>query len=332
MILKLTNTYQKQLLNQDILRLSYRNGKTLRYGENPHQEAILYTKENINSLANAEILHGKEMSYNNYIDAKAALESVHEHNEPAISIIKHNNPCGLAIGTTLKQAIEHAWQGDTTSAYGSIIAANKTIDINTAEFLKNKFVEAIIAPDYNEDALNYLKNKSKNLRIIKLPKENSKCNKTYTYLGSAMLQQTKDNENTLEWNEVTNKKFPQNKKQLALFTNKVAKHIKSNTIAIGYEYEPNNFMLLGMGAGQPNRINSLRLAIQKAKETITNLDETVLISDAFFPFKDSIEEASKHNIKYILQPGGSIRDQEVIEEANKHNIAMVFSNTRHFNH
>ena len=356
----------EKLANQKILRLKFVAGRKLRYGENPHQQGTFYVSDTSNimvpNLANSIQLHGKEMSYNNYLDGDAALEAVKEHSgSVAACVVKHTNPCGLATGKTLAEALEHAWHGDTVSSFGSIIAVTRKVDLKAAEFLKGKFVEALIAPEFDDDALEFLKNKSKDIRLLQvigLDKYNAdnvtnsnkdksvsvSASKSYRSVGGGILEQDSDSHSFAEWNLVTKTKFPKNKNALAEFAWKACKHTKSNAIVLGYEYSPEKFMVIGMGAGQPNRVDSLRkLAVTKAIENFElmkfskkifaqKFGECVLASDAFFPFSDTVEIAAEHGIKFIVQPGGSIRDNEVIGAADKHGIAMIFTGMRHFRH
>ncbi len=353
----------KTLLDEEREFIFLYNGKKLRYGENSHQSAFVYKKDSNTCEANLldiEVYHGKELSYNNYVDAEAALDVVKDYPEKvAVSVIKHTNPCGFATGDSIKEAFEMAWQGDIVSAFGSIIAFNRKLDLETAKLLKGRFIEVILAPDYDEEALKFLKENTKNLRIIKVKGDfnvKDSTQKYYKDILGGMLVQDRDLKLFDKFESVTEIKFPEHKIPLAKFTWIATKHTKSNAIVLGFEYDKGKFMVLGMGAGQPNRVDSLRkLAIIKAEENLKRLyqenfynfkekfntqeefikwafSEVVLGSDAFFPFPDTVEEASKYGIKYIVQPGGSIRDKEVIEEANKHGIAMVFTGTRHFKH
>ncbi|HIH43042.1 TPA: bifunctional phosphoribosylaminoimidazolecarboxamide formyltransferase/IMP cyclohydrolase [Candidatus Woesearchaeota archaeon] len=347
----------EKLVNQKILRLKFIAGRKLRYGENPHQQGTFYVSDTSNimvpNIANAIQLHGKEMSYNNYLDGDAALEAVKEHSgSVAACVVKHTNPCGLATGKTLAEALEHAWHGDTVSSFGSIIAVTRKVDLKAAEFLKGKFVEALIAPEFDDDALEFLKNKSKDIRLLQVvgldkynaQDESAKKSKSYRSVGGGILEQDSDSQSFAEWKLVTKTKFPKNKNALAEFAWKACKHTKSNAIVLGYEYSSGKFMVVGMGAGQPNRVDSLRkLAVTKAienfeimkftkKEFAQKFGECVLASDAFFPFSDTVEIAAEHGIKFIVQPGGSIRDNEVIDAADKHGIAMIFTSMRHFRH
>jgi phosphoribosylaminoimidazolecarboxamide formyltransferase/IMP cyclohydrolase len=344
----------RRFRKEDILRMKFLNGKKLRYGENWHQHAKIFRKEGGRGIVNAKQLHGKEMSYNNYVDADAALEAIMDlKGKPGVVIIKHTNPCGFATGGNLREAFEHAWQGDPISAFGSVIAVNRKMDLESAKFLKGKFIEVLIAPSFERDALSFLKSKSKNLRILEIDMDKETEKTTYRFVSGGLLQQDKD-VGYIRKNEikcVTKMKFPEGKKDLAIFACLAAKHTKSNAIVICYEYSPLKFMVLGMGAGQPNRVDSLRkLAVTKAKENIDliyekrkpNLrkdvfykkimGECVLASDSFFPFDDSIKEAKKAGIKYIIQPGGSIRDQEIIETANTLGMCMAFTGRRCFRH
>jgi phosphoribosylaminoimidazolecarboxamide formyltransferase/IMP cyclohydrolase len=300
-------------------------------------------------------LHGKELSYNNYVDADNALQTVKEFGNasPAVAIVKHNNPCGLATGNTLLQALQAAWDGDPISAYGSIICTNEVFDLESATFLNGKFVEIILAPDFNLDALEYLKNKSENLRLLKLPelRDAFGTDYTYKYVIGGMLKQTRDVGLYEKWESVTDVQYPEEKRSLSEFCLKACKATKSNAVILAHEYQPGFFMVLAMGAGQPNRVDSIRkLAATKAVENLKIIyerenpvisfeaycqkimSECVMASDAFFPFDDSIIHAAENNIRYIVSPGGSIRDSEVIAAANRLGVALVFTGMRHFLH
>jgi len=352
------DTYlSKELLGQDVLRMSFKDGVTLRYGENWHQEAKFYTLDGITgpSLANAKQLHGKELSYNNFIDADNALQTVKElsFSKPAVTIVKHNNPCGLATGNTLLQALQAAWDGDPISAYGSIICSNTVFDLQAAEFLNGKFVEIILAPGFEHDALEYLKNKSVNLRLLELPDLNEPFNvdTTYKYVIGGILKQSMNVGIYDKWECVTDLAYPDDLRAVSEFSMHACKCVKSNAVTLAYEYEDGCYMMLSMGAGQPNRVDSIRkLAVTKARENLqvmyerenpdmafedyvnAILSKCVMASDAFFPFDDSVVHASENGIKYILSPGGSIRDQEVIATANRLCVSLVFTGMRHFLH
>jgi phosphoribosylaminoimidazolecarboxamide formyltransferase/IMP cyclohydrolase len=337
--------------------LAYPSGARLRYGENPHQEAFFYKDAVANEacIAHAEVLHGKEMSYNNYVDGDGALEAVKElSGKPAAAIIKHTNPCGYATGATLAEALEAAWAGDPVSSFGSVIAVTMTVDLATAEVLKGRFVEALIAPDFTPDALEFLKSKSKDIRLLKLHRPMTPAfeGKVLRQVGGGMLIQDRDVGEEERWVVPTEQSFPEGKRPLAEFGIKVCKHVKSNAIVIVREHKPGQFSLLGMGAGQPNRVDSLKkLAVGRARENIrlimehatqygqnpkeleqSIMGESVLVSDAFFPFADNIDAAAEAGIRYIVQPGGSKKDEEVISACDKYGIAMAITGVRHFLH
>lgn len=352
------DTYlSKTLLEENVLRLNFTGGVKLRYGENWHQKAYFYKDSQIEgpTLAKATQLHGKELSYNNYVDADNALQTVKELGSahPGVAIVKHNNPCGLATGSTLLQALQAAWDGDPISAYGSIICTNEIFDLEAATFLNGKFVEIILAPDFKPDALEYLKNKSENLRLLKLPdlREAFGTDYTYKYVIGGMLKQSRDIGLYEKWESVTDIPYPEEKRYLSEFCLKACKSTKSNSVILAHEYEPGFFMVLAMGAGQPNRVDSIRkLAATKAVENLRIIyerenpetsfedycqrvmSECVMASDAFFPFDDSIIHAAENDIRYIVSPGGSIRDGEVIAAANRLGVSMVFTGMRHFLH
>ncbi len=345
----------QRLVSEDILRLKFIEGRKLRYGENLHQSAKFYKEPCITepSIANAKQLHGKVLSYNNYVDAESALNVVLELKDGiAVAVVKHCNPCGLATGKTLKEALTRAWEGDAISSFGSIICATGKPDLNSVEFLKGKFVEMIIAPAYDEEALLFLKNKSKDMRILELLIDNGiPLEKTYRYIVGGMLVQSRDRGLYEKWDVVTEHPFPDDKRGLAEFALVACKHIKSNAVVIAREYEKGFYQILGIGAGQPNRVDAVRkLAATKAVENLKllyerkkpnisedefiklNMSECVLASDAFFPFDDSIIYAAENHIRYIVSPGGSIRDKEVIATANRLRVSLVFTGMRHFLH
>jgi len=329
---------------------AYSDGKELRYGENSHQKAWLYTDQQCDeaAIAHTDVLHGKEMSYNNYVDGEGALEAVKDlSGQPGVAVIKHTNPCGYATGATLAEAFEAAWSGDPISAFGSVIAVTETVDLDTAKCLDGRFIEAIIAPDFAEDAMAHLQ-KKKNLRILKLrqPMSVAKPQKMVKQINGGLLVQDVDTDLMEKWEVVTDGAFDESKKALAEFGIKAAKHTKSNAIVLVQEYKPGGYRVLGMGAGQPNRVDALRkLSVTKAIENLKTenpditdeeiakvIGDCVFISEAFFPFADSIDEAHAVGAKYIVQPGGSIRDNEVVDACNKHGIAMAFTAMRHFKH
>lgn len=336
--------------------LTLQDAEGLRYGENPHQPATLYREpEGAEAcIAHAEVLHGKAMSYNNYLDGHASLEAARELvGRPGASIIKHTNPCGFATGATLKQALEAAWAGDPVSAFGSVITVTVPLDAEAAEFLSGRFVEVIIAPDFTAEALEIL-TKKKNLRLLKLhaPFTAAKDAKAIRQIGGGILVQQRDNQVMDSWQVKTKADFPGNMADLAEFGVRACKHVKSNAILLVREYADGQFQTLGMGAGQPNRVDSVKkLAIARAKENIRlmheagegddlDLDaftakimgECMLISDAFFPFADNIDAAHEAGIRFIVEPGGSVKDDEVIAACDRYGIAMAFTGMRHFLH
>ena len=319
----------------------------LRYGENPHQAATFRPDAPLPAEANlaaARILHGKEMSYNNYVDGDAALEAVRElHAAPAAVIIKHTNPCGAATGETLAAALAAAWEGDVVSSFGSVIAVTRPVDLATAQVLKGRFVEALIAPSFAPDALEFLKAKSKDIRLISLdrPLAAPLPRRLVRQINGGTLAQDADVGAPEGWTLVTKTPFPDALRPVADFGIRICKHLKSNAILLAWETAPGRHAILGMGAGQPNRVDSLRkLALEKARENIARLGldpqevlaKTVLVSDAFFPFADNIEAAAAFGIRHIVEPGGSKKDADCIAACDAREIAMVFTGRRHFLH
>lgn len=299
----------------------------LRYGENPHQKASLTTDPlSTGGIARAKQHHGRELSFNNILDGDSAFRIVSDYPEPAATIVKHTNPCGLAIHENQSTAYQKAFEGDPTSAYGGIVGFNRTVTESTAKAMKGVFYEIIIAPSYEPNALEILK-KRRNLRILEvMPSKGFYENLEVRKITGGALIQTADveEEDSRLWRTVTNR-VPTPQEMLDLsFTWKAAKHVKSNGIVIGKDST-----LMGIGVGQPNRVTSVHLAVRTAG---VKAKGSSLASDAFFPFPDNIELASKSGITAIIQPGGSIRDQEVIDAANSNNIAMVFTGVRHFKH
>lgn len=326
-------------------RISLNNGHILRYGENPHQKATFYKFQNTpenETLANATVLQGKALSYNNMLDADAAWKSAsdafhsvqHIENKVAVSVIKHLNPCGLAVSGNIKQSLELAWAGDPISAFGGIICFTEVVTKEVAEWFDKKFIEIIIAPEYSEEALEVL-SKKKNLRLLVAPvKTEISGEKLYRSINGGMLVQEEDEGMDQQFDTVTEKEFDSNKINLAKFGIVACKNLKSNAIAIVTENNDGSFWLTGAGMGQPNRLDSLRYLTMprfKMKDGL-KIEDSVLVSDAFFPFRDSIEAANEYGVKYIIEPGGSIRDSEVIEACNEFGIAMAFTGRRHFRH
>ncbi|PTN05966.1 bifunctional phosphoribosylaminoimidazolecarboxamide formyltransferase/IMP cyclohydrolase [Mangrovibacterium marinum] len=329
----------------DKTRVSLNDGKVLRYGENPHQSATFYKFDNADSkvtLANAQVLQGKELSYNNLLDADAAWKSAsdayhsvnHIENKVAVSVIKHLNPCGLAVTDNILKSLDLAWEGDPISAFGSIICFSDTVTAEVASWFGKKFVEIIIAPAFTPEALEIFA-KKKNLRLLVTPlKAETTGEKLFRSISGGMLVQDEDEGMDSEFKNVTKIQFDSNKMNLAKFGITACKHLKSNAIAIVTEKEDGSFWLTGAGMGQPNRLDSMRQLTMPRfdlKEGV-KIEESVVISDAFFPFRDSIEAANEYGVKYIVEPGGSIRDEEVIEACDEFGIAMLFTGRRHFKH
>ncbi|MGP4040881.1 bifunctional phosphoribosylaminoimidazolecarboxamide formyltransferase/IMP cyclohydrolase [Gracilibacillus sp. D59] len=303
--------------------------QSLRYGENPHQQAAFYKEGNVKgaSIANAKQLHGKELSYNNIQDANAALEVVLEFPEqPAAVAVKHMNPCGVGIGDSISGAFEKAYAGDPVSIFGGIVALNREVDEATANQLKEIFLEIVIAPSFSERALEILTVK-KNIRLLETPMQvNENDTKKVVSVIGGLLVQDRDNGKVLaEDIEVATDRKPDAKEiDELLFAWKVVKHVKSNAIVVA-----KGDQTLGVGAGQMNRVGAAGIAFEQAGE---KAEGAVMASDAFFPMPDTVENAAKAGIKAIIQPGGSKRDQDSINECNKHGIAMVFTKMRHFKH
>ncbi|MEH7334057.1 bifunctional phosphoribosylaminoimidazolecarboxamide formyltransferase/IMP cyclohydrolase [Neobacillus drentensis] len=310
------------------LTVTYELKQTLRYGENPHQQAAFYKKPlgSTFSIANAEQLHGKELSYNNINDADAALQIVKEFSEPAAVAVKHMNPCGVGTGKTGFEAFEKAFAADPVSIFGGIIAFNREVDGQTAGKLHEIFLEIIIAPSFTKEALEILTAK-KNLRLLTIPFEQApKAEMKMTTIEGGLLVQEQDRF-TLEHAEISipTKRQPTEAEWAAMKLGwKVVKHVKSNAIVVSSED-----MTLGIGAGQMNRVGSAEIALKQAG---TKAEGAALASDAFFPMDDTVEAAAKAGITAIIQPGGSIRDADSIKKADEYGIAMVFTGVRHFKH
>jgi phosphoribosylaminoimidazolecarboxamide formyltransferase/IMP cyclohydrolase len=301
----------------------------LRYGENPHQQAAFYEEEVVGQaslgMSAAEQLWGKELSFNNILDSDAAWSAASDFQAPTISVIKHTNPCGLASHDDLTEAYRRAFQGDTVSAFGGIVASNRPIDLATAEEMSKTFYEVIMAPAYEEAALEVLK-KRKDVRILVMKPAEDRPSLDYRRVSGGLLVQTRDTlpEGEIELRTVTRREPTREEIKDLLFAWRAVKHIKSNAIVLAKDAA-----LLGMGAGQPNRVTSVRIALEKAGGRSRG---SVLGSDAFFPFPDGVEEAAKGGVTAIIQPGGSLRDADAIDMANKHGMAMVFTGVRHFKH
>lgn len=307
------------------LQLVYEKARDVRYGENPHQLAALYTEARAKGIANARQLQGKELSFNNLLDLDAALELVEEFEEPTAVIIKHTNPCGVACGENLLESYKNAHACDPVSAYGGIVALNRGLDEATAKEIVSTFIEAIVAPSFDPKALEVLA-KKKDLRVIELPLGGGRPRLRYRQISGGVLVQEPDDLLLIpeEMKVVTEKKPSEKEMEDLIFAWKVAKHVKSNAIVIAKDKRA-----VGIGAGQMSRIDSTEIALKKAGERAKG---AVLASDGFFPFADSILRAADAGITAIIQPGGSIRDAEVIKAANRSGIAMVFTGVRHFKH
>jgi len=304
----------------EYLSVSYKKMQSLRYGENSHQSAAVYSSTMLDGAMNTfETLNGKELSYNNFKDVDIAWKCANEFDEPACCALKHNTPCGVATGESAYEAYMKAYEVDPTSIFGGIIGFNRKVDKATAEEMVKIFLEVIAAPDYDDDALEVLKTK-KNLRVLKFH-NTPKADKYMVTVDGAMLVQEEDKKLIDEIKVVTEKAPTDEEMKDLLFGMKVVKYVKSNAIVT-----VNNGVAVGIGGGQVNRVWPTEDALKRGKGA------TVLASDAFFPFGDVAELAAKAGIKAIIQPGGSIRDQESIDVCNKYGIAMVFSGLRHFKH
>jgi phosphoribosylaminoimidazolecarboxamide formyltransferase/IMP cyclohydrolase len=298
----------------------------LRYGENPHQRASFYRwgGEPAHGLAAASQHQGKELSYNNIVDLEAAWNLIREFAEPACCIIKHTNPCGTAVAESLHNAYLKAYEADPVSAFGSIIAFNGSIDAGTATELAKLFVEAVIAPGYEAGALAILSSK-KNLRLLSAKRDLKSSGFELKRVAGGVLVQDADEVLLGSESRIVTRRQPTEKERQDLyFAWRVAKHVKSNAIVLAADGRT-----VGVGAGQMSRVDSVKLAIEKARPTAKG---AVLASDAFFPFRDGIDEAAKAGVMAIIQPGGSVRDSEVIEAADEHAMAMIFTGMRHFRH
>ena len=314
--------------NPESLTVTYEKKQDLRYGENPHQKAAFYKKPlgTHISIASATQLHGKELSYNNINDADAALQIVKEFKEPAAVAVKHMNPCGVGVGATLEEAYQKAYEADSTSIFGGIIALNREVDAQTAHKMREIFLEIIIAPSFSEEAFEILSSK-KNLRLLTVDlSDDEKVEKKLVSVRGGLLVQDEDSYGLEEATiSVPTKREPTEQEWADLKLGwKVVKHVKSNAIVLAKDD-----MTIGIGAGQMNRVGSANIAINQAGEKAKG---SALASDAFFPMGDTVEAAAKAGITAIIQPGGSIRDEESIQKADEYGIAMVFTGVRHFKH
>jgi phosphoribosylaminoimidazolecarboxamide formyltransferase/IMP cyclohydrolase len=318
----------------DRITFSAMLNQALRYGENPHQVAALYTTSDAppNSLVRAEKLHGKELSYNNLLDLDSALAVARSLQRPGVAVIKHNNPCGAATATTRGEAMRRAWEGDPVSAFGSVLGFNSPVDAAAAEFLAepDRFVEAIIAPDFTPEAFEILTTKPKwkaNVRLLKVGTiEPGRGGLELRQVSGGMLCQTADDlpDVETEWKVVTEARPTDAQLADLRFAWAVCRHVKSNAIVLAKSQA-----VVGVGAGQMSRVDAVEIAIKKAADRARG---AALASDAFFPFDDSIHQAAAAGVVAIIQPGGSRRDDEVIAACNKHGLPMIFTARRHFRH
>ena len=307
-----------------VFKQSYIKGTTLRYGENPHQSAMFFG--DLDRLFDK--LHGKEISYNNMLDIDAAINLIEEFEEPTFAVLKHNNACGVASRATLFEAWKDALAGDPVSAFGGVLICNRELDAATAEEVNKIFFEVILAPSYTEEALKVLECK-KNRIILRL-KDTTRCNKQFRSLLNGVAVQDRDLKvggRDGEVRSVTEKQVTPEQMADLIFANKIVKNSKSNAIVFA-----KNGQLLASGIGQTSRVDALKQAVVKAKSFGFDLNGAVMASDAFFPFSDCVELAHAEGVDAVIQPGGSIRDQESIDYCNANGMAMVFTGLRHFKH
>jgi len=305
----------------DSFQLSFGHKQSLRYGENPHQSAAFYG--DLDALFTK--LNGKELSYNNLVDVDAACQVISEFTDPSFAVIKHTNVCGIAERDTLSGAWTAALAGDPESAFGGVLIANRVINLEVAQKVNELFFEILIAPAFDEDALAVLKGKKN--RILLQQKNHFYPTKEYKRILNGVLVQEADTKNFAEWLESGARNSSEAEKADLLFANIVCKHLKSNAIALVKDRQ-----LVGKGCGQTSRVDSLRQALEKAKQFGFSLQGAVLASDAFFPFDDCVKMADEAGITAIIQPGGSIRDNDTVTYCKEHSMALVITQTRHFKH
>lgn len=310
---------------QDFILMPLKKAFNLRYGENPHQKAAAYHLEHSFGILDAKIHQGKPLSYNNLLDTNAALACVQEFESDACVIVKHCNPCGVALGINIQEAFLQAHKADSTAAFGGIIALNRPCDEDTAKAICESFFEVLIAPGFTEEALRQFTSKPA-LRVLELPMRTTGNQLNYQFIQGGLLVQTTgdDTLDVRQWQVVTEKTPNSQEMDALLFAWKVVKHVKSNAIVLA-----KNNQTLGIGPGQVSRVDAVETALRKAG---TSARQAILASDAFFPFRDSIDLLAEAGLSAIIQPGGSIRDQEVINACNQHGLAMVFTGTRCFKH
>jgi phosphoribosylaminoimidazolecarboxamide formyltransferase/IMP cyclohydrolase len=322
------HNYLKEDKLSNNLSLTYNKRSAMRYGENPHQSAASYQYPNDRSknILNATIHQGKQLSYNNIMDADAALACLKEFDQTACVVVKHANPCGVAIGDDLIDVYTRAFSADRLSAFGGIVALNRACSVDVAEAISSVFIEIVLAPSFEDGALSVL-SKKKNLRILEVGEITERENKleVRNIDGGVLVQDVDTSVLTLdELKTVTEAAPSDSEMKVMLFGWKVLKHVKSNAILLVKDNET-----VGIGAGQVSRVDAVNIALKKAS---ARLDNSILCSDAFFPFRDSIDKIANSGIRAVIQPGGSIRDQEVIAACNEHDIAMVFTGRRCFKH
>ncbi len=315
----------------ETINLKLKKVQGLRYGENPHQKAAYYADATLEpyGIVAANKLHGKELSFNNILDLNAAIGLSQEFDRPGVVILKHNNPCGAAMDEDIAKAYEMANETDPVSAYGGIVAANREINEEMAEKMSKVFLEVIVAPSFSEKAFEIL-TKKKNIRLIEWPQDNPvfKGNDLRAVSGGYLMQNLDLGFDDKSQFKVATKRQPTDSEWLAMeFGWKVCKWVKSNAVIF-----VNESRVLGIGAGQMSRVDSSKFAVQKAQDAGLSLDNSVLISDAFFPFRDGVDAAAEAGAVAVIQPGGSVRDEEVVAAADEHNMAMVMTGTRHFRH
>ncbi|WP_351235519.1 bifunctional phosphoribosylaminoimidazolecarboxamide formyltransferase/IMP cyclohydrolase [Streptomyces sp. NPDC002133] len=312
----------------DFLGATFERSNVLRYGENPHQDAALYVTEAGGGLAQAEQLHGKEMSYNNYTDTDAARRAAYDHAEPCVAIIKHANPCGIAIGADVAEAHRKAHACDPLSAFGGVIAVNRPVSVAMAEQVAEIFTEVIVAPGYEDGAVEVLARK-KNIRVLRCPDGPSAAVELKPIDGGALLQVTDrlqaDGDDPAHWTLATGEALSADELAELSFAWKACRAVKSNAILLAKDGAS-----VGVGMGQVNRVDSAKLAVERAGEE--RAQGAYAASDAFFPFPDGLEILTAAGVKAVVQPGGSVRDEQVVEAAKKAGVTMYFTGTRHFFH
>lgn len=321
--------FESDETDDEFISLDLEKAADLRYGENPHQKAALYLTNEGGGIADAEQLHGKEMSFNNYVDADAAWNLVQDLDELAVAIIKHTNPSGVGIGSENLEAYQRALSTDPVSAFGGIAAFNRTVDAKTAAAVIEVFTEVVIAPDFDEDALEVFRSK-KNLRVLKaIPAGRESTGREFKQISGGFLVQDADTHRLSPADlKIVSKRHPSEDELKAMMLAwTVCKHVKSNAIVLA-----NGEKTIGVGSGQMNRVDSVRIAAMRAERFELPIKGSALASDAFFPFRDNVDEAAKMGVSAIIQPGGSIKDDESIAAADEHGVVMAFTGIRHFKH